>query len=57
MDITILTVDEVAERLRVNPATVRRWCREGTLKATQLPGARGSWRITPEALAELVGAA
>lgn len=28
----MLTAAEVAERLRVHPHTVRRWCREGRLR-------------------------
>lgn len=57
MDTPLLTAEEAAERLRVNPATIRKWCREGALRAIQLPGERGSWRITEEALTEFVGAA
>jgi len=34
----LLTVTEVAEVLRVHPATVRRWAREGVLTATDTPG-------------------
>jgi len=41
----MLKVDEVAERLRVNPETVRNWLRAGTLKGTRLGGKRAGWRI------------
>ncbi len=37
------TVDEVAERLKVNPVTVRGWIRSGELKAVQL--GRAGYRI------------
>lgn len=32
----MLTVPEVARRLRRNPETVRRWIREGRLRATKI---------------------
>ncbi len=43
----LLTVQEVAERLRVNEATVRRWIKDGALDAIRLPhkGKREIYRI------------
>lgn len=32
----VLTVDEVAEYLRVHPITVQRWCRSGDLPAAKI---------------------
>lgn len=32
----VLTVDEVAAYLKIGEATVRRWCREGTLPALKI---------------------
>lgn len=32
----VLTVEEVAAYLRVHDATVRRWCRDGTLRALKI---------------------
>jgi excisionase family DNA binding protein len=32
----VLTVDEVAQYLRVHGETVRRWCRSGELKAAKV---------------------
>lgn len=32
----VLTVDEVAEYLRVHPMTVQRWCRSGSLTAAKV---------------------
>ena len=32
----VLTVDEIAAYLKVGEATVRRWCREGTLPALKI---------------------
>jgi len=34
----MLTVPEVAEKLRVNPQTAYRWVREGTLPAVRVGG-------------------
>jgi excisionase family DNA binding protein len=41
----LLTVAEVATRLRLNPETVRRWLKTGRMHGHQLPGGRGDWRI------------
>ncbi len=40
----MLTVREVAERLRVNAETVRRWLRAGQLRGVWLSD-RAGWRI------------
>ena len=40
----LLTVREVAERLKVNPQTVRRWIRAGILPASKV--GRRQWRVT-----------
>lgn len=47
-----LTVPEVATLLRVDPATVRRWCASQTLAASK-PGR--DYRIPRTAVAELLG--
>lgn len=44
MSARLMTVDEVAERLRVGAETVRRWLRLGKLKGARLPNKAG-WRI------------
>jgi excisionase family DNA binding protein len=41
----LLKVAEVAERLRVNRDTVRRYVRSGRLKGVLLGGDRGGYRI------------
>lgn len=46
-----LTVQEVADRLRVSRQAVSQWCRTGELKAIR---AGRSWRITTEDLAAYV---
>ena len=42
-----LTVNEVAERLKVTPLTVRRWLNAGALSGIQI-GDRAGCRITEE---------
>jgi excisionase family DNA binding protein len=41
----LLTVAEVAERLRTHPETVRRWMREGKLRGVRLGGPKLGWRV------------
>jgi excisionase family DNA binding protein len=43
----LLTVPEVAKRLRVDDTTVRRWIKSGALEAVTLPrrGKRAAYRI------------
>ena len=54
MDLSeFMTVDEVAEQLKVHPESVRRWLREGRLTGYRL-SRRSGWRIRPEAVRELL---
>lgn len=48
---SLLTTDQVAARLAVDPSTVRRWIDDGRLPAVK-PG--GAWRIDPADLDELL---
>ena len=48
-----LTVADVAERLKVQPLTVRRWLKSGDLAGIQL-GDRAGWRITEDDLASFL---
>lgn len=48
-----MTANEVAERLKVHPATVKRWLREGRLGGVPL-GDRAGWRITEKDLADFL---
>lgn len=41
----MLTVREVAERLRANDVTIQRWLRSGKLKGYKPGGTRLGWRI------------
>jgi len=41
-DIEVYTPEEIAEKLRVDPATVRRWLREGQVRGLKLGR---QWRI------------
>lgn len=44
-----LTSSEVAERLKVSPATVRLWCSQGKFKHAHLENhPRGSYWVIPE---------
>ena len=53
----LLTIAEVAKRLRVDNTTVRRWINAGSLEAMSLPhtGKRQSYRVKESTLAELLG--
>jgi excisionase family DNA binding protein len=46
----LLTIDEVARILSVNPRTVRRYIEKGLLRAERVGG---SWRVSEEAVREL----
>jgi excisionase family DNA binding protein len=43
VNLHLVPCGEVAQRLRVSTNTVRRWCRDGWIKAEQTPG--GEWRV------------
>lgn len=47
----LLTVSEVAERVKVTPLTVRRWINAGELPAAKLGGNKAGWRIDADDLA------
>lgn len=53
---TLLTVREVAQRLYVDPSTVRRWIQFGALEAITLPhrGQRENYRIKAATLEALL---
>jgi len=55
----LLTVSEVAQILRVDATTVRRWVKYGTLEAVSLPhrGDRQAYRIRRSTLNKLLGEA
>ena len=48
-----LTVEQVAERLKVSPWTVRRWLRDKEIEGFRLSD-RAGWRISEESLARFV---
>ena len=41
----LLTVEEVAARLRVHPETIRRWLRAGQMRGVRVGGRRSGWRV------------
>jgi excisionase family DNA binding protein len=55
-----LTIDQVAERMHVIPATVRMWIRQGNLRASRPPGVSGGpgrmYRIARADLNEFIEA-
>lgn len=55
----LLTVREIAQALRVDDTTVRRWIKNGVLEAVELPhaGNRCAYRIKRETLERLLIAA
>jgi excisionase family DNA binding protein len=48
---TLLTTSEVARRLRVDAATVRRWCIDGQIAHVRLPS--GVYRFYPADIDDL----
>ena len=53
--IKLLRIREAAEMLGVNPETLRRWDRQGRLKAIKI-GKRGDRRYRQEDIAKLIKA-
>ena len=41
----LLTVEQVAQRLQFSEETVRRWIRDGRLRATLMGSMRGGYRV------------
>ena len=52
----LLKVNEVAERLRINPATVRIWLKSGRLKGIYLGSDKIGWRIPERSVGEFLAA-
>ncbi len=54
----LLTVAEIAAKLRVDQTTVRRWIKHGTLEAVSLPhvGKRQSYRVKTSTFGKIVDA-
>jgi len=52
----LLTVAEVAERVRVSEWTVREWLRRGRLRGTRPGGTRLGWRIPEQELERFLAA-
>lgn len=55
----LLTVSEVAQALRVDDTTVRRWIKQGVLEAVTLPhvNVRQAYRVKRETLQALLNGA
>jgi excisionase family DNA binding protein len=54
---TWYTPQEIADRLKVSPLTVRRWIREGRLRAVSLGGKKTGYRIRESDLNAFIGRA
>jgi len=52
VSMAVLTPDEVARKIRMSPATVRRYIRDGDLPAKKVGG---EWRVDSQALATFIG--
>jgi excisionase family DNA binding protein len=50
----LLTVAEVAERLRLKPETVRRWLRSGRLRGISLGSDHAGWRVRESEIERLL---
>ena len=50
----LLTVQQVAGRVQLSTATVRRWLRAGKLKGVRLGAARAGWRIPADEVAVFI---
>jgi excisionase family DNA binding protein len=50
----LYTVKEVADRLRLNPETIRVWLRQGRLRGVLMGGRRGGYRIPASELRRLL---
>ena len=53
----LLTAQDVAERLKITPETVRRWLRTGKLHGALPGGDKMGYRIAEGEVARLLGAA
>ena len=49
----LLTVQEVSDRLRVHPDTLRRWLRSGRIKGVLMGGRSGGYRIKESEVARV----
>ncbi len=50
----ILTVEDVADRLKVKPYTIKAWLRSGRLRGFRLGGPKSEWRIRSSALEQYI---
>ena len=50
----LLTVPEVAERLRLNPETIRRMLRDGRLRGFRIGADNAGWRISERDVAAFI---
>jgi excisionase family DNA binding protein len=53
----LLTVDQVADRLQVTPATVRDWLRAGKIRGMRIGATRAGWRVRESEIQRFIEAA
>ena len=56
-DERLLTVNDVADRLRLSVFTVRELLKDGRLRGFRFGGTKAGWRVTEEDLAAFIAAA
>jgi excisionase family DNA binding protein len=55
-DDRLLTVNEVADRLRVHVESVRRWIRQGKMEGSMMGGDRGGYRVAESEVERFIAA-
>ncbi len=53
-DEEVMTVAEVARRLRVHPVTLRKWLQSGKVRGVRLGGTKTGWRIPASEVGRLL---
>lgn len=48
------TVEDLMKKFNVSGETVRRWCRSGQIRSVKLPGSKGKYRFTQQAIEEFL---
>lgn len=54
VDTELLTVEEVASKIKATPTTVRRWLHSGKLRGVRLGGTKLGWRIPTSEVTRLL---
>jgi excisionase family DNA binding protein len=57
MEEQFLTVEDVAQRLKVTPESVRAWLRSGRLRGFRLEARKQGWRVRESELSNFIARA